>query len=178
VAAAQGKVTAGATKLAEGDVLVLGHPMDFTVEAPGLAAVVVAPMEPCSIRARPAPTKVVVKAGAAPELAWAGGAMRARLDVTSEVSPEVYMGRLAGTAGVAEHDHPTSWEILFAIDAGGTFTLAGVPKRLGPGEIVVVPPGTKHSWTPDAGKPLAAVQVYAPPGPEQRFKQLAAAASK
>ena len=29
---------------------------------------------------------------------------------------------------------------------------------------------TPHSWTPDPGSKLVAVQMYWPPGPEQRFK--------
>jgi mannose-6-phosphate isomerase-like protein (cupin superfamily) len=33
------------------------------------------------------------------------------------------------------------------------------------------PKGTKHSFTQTGDKPLRAVQVYAPAGPEQRFKK-------
>jgi hypothetical protein len=32
----------------------------------------------------------------------------------------------------------------------------------------------KHSWTPDPKSELVAIQLYAPPGPEQRFRALAA----
>ena len=56
---------------------------------------------------------------------------------------------------------------------GAKFTLDGKEQRLGPHEIVRVPPGVKHSWKPDPGSKLVAVQMYAPPGPEQRFKALA-----
>lgn len=175
VAAAKGKTEALGESLAQGDVLVVAHGMPFEVRALGTAAVARVPLTPCTVRARPAPEKTVVRAGAAPRLTWAGGAMNAHLDVGPPLSRDAYMGRLYGTAGVAEHDHPTSWEILFALEASGTFTLAGQPRRLGPGEIVFVPPGAKHSWTPDPGAPLTAVQMYVPPGPEQRFKQLAGA---
>ena len=40
-----------------------------------------------------------------------------------------------------------------------------------------VPPATKHAWKPDEGSTLVAIQLYTPPGPEQRFKALAAAAA-
>lgn len=65
-------------------------------------------------------------------------------------------------------------EILATQAAAGTLTLGGKSRRLGPGEIVFVPPGVKHSWQPDEGAPLRAIQLYAPSGPEQRFKKLAA----
>ena len=91
----------------------------------------------------------------------------------ADVSPNAYMGRLEGIAPVAEHVHPDSWEILCAVDAAGTFTLDGKDQRLGPKQIVVVPPNTKHAWKPDDGKKLVAIQLYGPPGPEQRFKKLA-----
>jgi len=111
-----------------------------------------------------------------PELTFAGGAMHARLMLDDRsVSPEVYMGSLAGTAPVAEHQHDASWEILCAVEAAGTFVLGGKERRLGAHECVSVPPATKHSWRPEPGTTLVAVQMYVPAGPEQRFKGIAAA---
>jgi hypothetical protein len=40
--------------------------------------------------------------------------------------------------------------------------------------VVGVPPGVRHFWTPAPGSKLVAFQLYSPPGPEQRFKKLAA----
>ena len=71
--------------------------------------------------------------------------------------------------------HKGTWEILAAIDAAGTFVLDGRESRLAPRQVVVVPPDTKHEWRPDPGSKLVAVQMYSPPGPEQRFLALAAA---
>lgn len=118
-------------------------------------------------------TKKIARAGDAPELTWAGGKMHAHLDLEREASPLAYVGRLRGSAPVAEHTHPTAWEILCAVDARGAFTLNGVPGRLGPREVVVVPPNARHAWQPDPGSELVAIQLYAPPGPEQRFRALA-----
>jgi quercetin dioxygenase-like cupin family protein len=112
-----------------------------------------------------------VTASAAPELTWAKGQMHAHLDVES---PRVYVGRLEGTAPVAEHTHATSWEILCAFEAAGTFVLDGKDQRLGAHQLVFVPPNAKHAWRPDPGSKLVAIQLYDPPGPEQRFKKLAA----
>ena len=40
---------------------------------------------------------------------------------------------------------------------------------------VLIPAGAKHAWKPEPGSKLVAVQMYSPPGPEQRFVGLAAA---
>ena len=128
----------------------------------------------------PAPLKPrleTVRANGATPLTFAGGKMTALLDAESAVSPDAYVGRLRGTVSVAEHTHETSWEILCAIHASGRFALGGAQAdaaRLGDRQVIVVPPNTKHAWKPDPGTELEAVQIYVPPGPEQRFKKLAA----
>jgi mannose-6-phosphate isomerase-like protein (cupin superfamily) len=170
VAAVRGTVTASGQTLSAGDVLATtAGPVDLRGD--GAAVVATTAVTPCSV------PQHVVLASTAPELTFMGGTMHAHLDLDDRaVAPTAYVGRLAGTAAVAEHVHDTSWEILCAVEAAGTFTLAGQPQRLGPRTCVAVPPGTKHSWRPDAGSSLSAVQFYSPPGPEQRFKKLAAEA--
>ncbi len=179
LAVVSGRVTALGEALGAGDALVVlhGEPFDATGEGEAVWAQIAVP--DCSVRARPAASRAVVRAGVASELTWAGGAMRAHLDVGSgdagsRLSPDLYIGRLEGTAPVAEHTHPTSWEIIAAVQASGTFVLDGVSARLGPRQIVSVPPGVKHAWRPDPGARLVAIQMYAPPGPERRFLVLAA----
>jgi mannose-6-phosphate isomerase-like protein (cupin superfamily) len=168
VAAVKGMVTAGTQTLSEGDVLATtAGPVEL--RGSGLAVVATTAVTPCTVPPR------LVLASTAPELTFMGGAMHAHLDLDDRtVSPTAYLGRLSGTAPVGEHSHDKSWEILCAIEAAGTFTLAGHPKRLGPRTCVFVPPATKHSWQPDPGSTLVAIQLYLPPGPEQRFKKLAA----
>jgi mannose-6-phosphate isomerase-like protein (cupin superfamily) len=158
--------------LQEGDVLSARFTDPFDVETSDLVLIATAHME-CAVLSRPALTKSVVRKGDRPDLVWAGGAMKARLYFEQDAP---YFGALEGTAPVAEHTHPTSWEILCAIDAAGVFTIDGKPTRLGPRTVVTVPPATKHSWQPDPGTHLVAFQLYDPPGPEQRFKGLAAGA--
>jgi mannose-6-phosphate isomerase-like protein (cupin superfamily) len=160
-------VVAGET-LAAGDVLATAG---RAVEAHGNGLAVVASVAVPSCE----PRHVVVRASAAPELTLAGGAMHAHLDLDDRaVAPTLYLGRLSGTAGVPEHAHDASWEVLCAVEAAGTFVLDGKENRLGPRTCVAVPAGSKHSWKPDPGSNLVAVQMYSPPGPEQRFKKLAA----
>ncbi len=118
------------------------------------------------------PMKKVTRASDAPELTWADGAMHAHLDVGEKQGAQIYLGRLEGTAPVADHAHENSTEIVATIEGTGTFTVNGVPQKVKPRQIVQIPANTKHSWTPDPGTKLVAVQVYDPPGPEQRFLKL------
>ena len=172
VAAVKGSVTAGGQTLAPGDVMTTtSGPVE--VRGDGLAVVADAAVTPCHVPPR------LVLASSAPDVAFLGGAMHARFDLDDRAAaPTVYLGRLSGTAAVAEHVHDKSWEIFCAVEAAGTFTLAGQPQRLGARMCVSVPPGTRHAWQPDPGSTLSAVQLYAPPGPEQRFKKMAAEPAK
>jgi mannose-6-phosphate isomerase-like protein (cupin superfamily) len=176
VAAAKGSFSVSGQALGQGDVVRVSAVDALELKGSGLAVVVSALHDCTAAGPAPAATAVrVARANDAKDLSWAGGAMHARLDMESEASPDVYVGRIEGTAPVAEHDHASSWEVLCAIEASGTFTLDGVPTHIVGPAIVAVPPGRRHSWQPDAGSKLVAVQVYSPPGPEQRFKALAAA---
>jgi hypothetical protein len=171
LAVMSGSVRAEGEELAAGDVLLVEG--EGTVDPTGSGVAVVASVRARPCDERPDRRKRLVRAGLAPELVWAGGAMRAHLDVEKETSPYAYVGRLAGSASVAEHAHAGAWEVLCALEAAGTFTLDGVPQRLAPRTCARVPPDVKHSWKPDEGTTLVAVQFYDPPGPEQRFKKLA-----
>jgi mannose-6-phosphate isomerase-like protein (cupin superfamily) len=173
VAGARGHTGALGETLDEGDVLTASGVAAFDVQTSDLALVATV-RAACGANGRPAIQKSVVRSNDRPELVWAGGQMKARL--VFEGAP-VYFGRLEGTAPVAEHAHPTSWEILCAVEGAGVFTVEGKAARLGPHAVVALAPTVKHSWQPDAGTKLVAFQIYDPPGPEQRFKSLAAAAA-
>jgi hypothetical protein len=194
VAVLDGSVTAHGTALSPGDVVRADSTADAGldyVQLAGSGVVLIASVAFPSSCAT-AGTKVA-HAGDAPELTFAKGAMHAHLDL--QEAP-VYVGRLSGTAPVAAHRHDGAWEVLCAYQGAGTFALeagdaepagldagayspdAGpklVAQHLGARQIVMVPPGRFHQWTPDPGATLVAIQMYDPPGPEQRFKKLAAA---
>jgi hypothetical protein len=166
-----GTASVGGERLGPGDVLaVRGEPEPNArrLVGQGLTLVVSAQDTGCVTRSR------LVRADHARELVFMSGTMHARLDVEDPDVASFYLGRLSGTSGVPEHAHDRSWEVLCAIDASGVFTLGGQEARLGPRSCVSVAPGAKHSWKPDPGSNLTAVQMYSPPGPEQRFKKLAA----
>jgi hypothetical protein len=167
----RGSVTAAGLPLAQGDVAAFRGQTSVVVKGNGTVLFARARLTACDVP----PLSTVVKAAAAPELSFMHGTMHARLDLDDRtVAPSFYFGRLSGTAAVPEHAHAGTWELLCAVDAAGTFTLSGAPQHLGARTCVTVPPDTKHSWQPDVGSTLTAVQMYWPPGPEQRFKKLAA----
>jgi len=174
VALAKGKATVLGESLAPGDVLVTQGKGAYDVKGDGLFVFAIARPFVCEPDPFTSINKRVFRAKAAPEVRWAAGKMVAHLDVEKDNAPFAYVGRLEGTAAVAEHTHDTSWEVLCAIEASGTFTLDGKPQHLAGKTCVSIPPKTKHAWAPDAGSKLVAVQLYSPAGPEQRFRALAA----
>lgn len=173
IAVVDGKAHAFGEDLGAGDVLFVRHGDDF--EATGSGVVVFADYpRPPALCAGPA-VKEVVRATSTPELTWGRGKMHAQLQLGEKQGSAFYLGRLDGSLPVAPHVHKGSWEILAAIDAAGTFVLDGKQVRMAPRTVALVPPDTPHEWRPDPGSNLRAVQIYFPPGPEQRFLGLAAA---
>jgi len=167
----RGSVNASGMQLTQGDVAAFRGQTTVLMRGQGLVLFAWARLNACDAP----PLSTPVKASAAPDLSFMHGAMHARLDLDDRnVAPSFYLGHLSGTAAVPEHAHAGTWELLCAVEAAGTFTLSGAPQHLGPRTCVTVPPDAKHSWQPDAGSTLSAVQMYWPPGPEQRFKKLAA----
>lgn len=121
-----------------------------------------------------------VSAGVEP-LVLAGGDLRVSL-LLDEAGQGAALGALslleaAPTMVVPEHVHETSAEVLFITQASGSM-------RYGDGRIpvagplsVYIPAGLLHDFQGDGTQPLRAFQVYAPAGPEQRFRTMAAAAT-
>ncbi len=71
--------------------------------------------------------------------------------------------------GVPEHVHPTSVESLYILSGDGRMILEDERTPLEPGSVVYVPANTNHGYE-HGSEPLRVLQVYAPPGPEQRFR--------
>jgi hypothetical protein len=167
----RGTAIASGAQLAQGDVAAIRGQITIPIKGDGTVLVARARLTSCDAP----PARSVVKADAAKDLSFMHGSMHAWLDLDDrDVAPSFYFGRLSGTAAVPEHAHAGTWELLCAVDASGTFTLSGTPSHLGAHTCVTVPPDTKHSWQPDEGSTLTALQMYWPTGPEQRFKKLAA----
>ncbi len=79
---------------------------------------------------------------------------------------------LAPGAVVPVHQHETSGEYLYLLEGWAIFLIDGRQHEARAGDTVYFPAGIEHSAKVQ-GKhlPLRVLQVYAPPGPEQRYRQ-------
>lgn len=77
---------------------------------------------------------------------------------------------LPAGAKVPEHVHGSETEMLYVLDGSGTMRIAGQDVAITPTSVVQIPPNTKHAASATAS--MRALQIYTPPGPEQRFKKL------
>ena len=76
-------------------------------------------------------------------------------------------------APMARHQHASSWEVIGLLTARGTFSVAAKDVAVRSGSVLHVAPATDHEWKPAGTTTLVGVQLYVPPGPEQRFKTMA-----
>jgi mannose-6-phosphate isomerase-like protein (cupin superfamily) len=124
---------------------------------------------------RPAPV-TSVELDRQPDLAWGGGAYHARLGFEDGSAS---LGTLSASknAAVPQNVHDHEWEILAVLSGEGTLarTVGGQENDtpIAPGTFVSIAPGVPHAYRPAGTSPLLAVQLFLPPGPEQRFKGFA-----
>jgi len=90
---------------------------------------------------------------------------------TGATAASMTLLELGKGAGVPEHVHESSVEILYIEDGAAEMTVSGQKLRVEKGDAVYIPAGAKHSAQVVSEGPFRAVQVYAGPGPEQRFTQ-------
>lgn len=121
---------------------------------------------PSQVPAKP-PTARVVAAASARRYPRTGGATTLLI----EQGP-ASLGVLEADAGavVPPHVHAKETEVLYLLAGGGTMTIAGVAIAVEPTAVIQIPPGVEHSFTATAA--TRALQLYSPPGPEQRFKSM------
>jgi mannose-6-phosphate isomerase-like protein (cupin superfamily) len=131
-------------------------------------------------RQRPAPVVDVDLTGET-DLAWAKGAYHARIGFAAPTSRRASLGvlRMSAEAPVAAHRHDQEWEHMAILQGDGDFVQGSAGDERSThatdGTTVTVPPGIRHEWRPKGSRPFLGIQLYTPPGPEQRFKKLAAA---
>lgn len=84
------------------------------------------------------------------------------------------------------HAHPESHEAIALLSANGRFLIEPAPelsdgpsqggrleeRRLDGGEQLFIRKERRHGFVPSGQTPTLGIQLYLPPGPEQRFKEL------
>jgi len=116
---------------------------------------------------KPLPPRFVVRAAAPKAWPIADGRGAARLYLPSECHLAVDVLEAQAGVTIPPHRHDGSDEILYIMNGRGTTTVAAAPRPTRAGDLLHIPAGVEHALTVD--EPIAAVQVYAPGGPEQRF---------
>ncbi|WP_163991644.1 cupin domain-containing protein [Pyxidicoccus caerfyrddinensis] len=150
------------------------QPTTASAPASTSTAVPTAPAAPASPAAPAAPVRYRVPTSEAPRHIIAGGKGRATLLLnpsTGATAASVTLLELQPGAEVPEHTHDTSAEILYIEEGTAEMAVSGEKLRVGKGDAVYIPAGAKHSARVSPGPTFKAVQVYAGPGPEQRFTQ-------
>jgi mannose-6-phosphate isomerase-like protein (cupin superfamily) len=64
---------------------------------------------------------------------------------------------------IGEEVHDESDQILSFVSGVGKAVISGSSTEVGPGDVVVVPAGTKHNFLNDGPNPLVLYTVYGPP---------------
>jgi len=95
------------------------------------------------------------------------------LEPASTGAADAYLGVVEGQAGAAvpKHQHAGAAELLYVVKGKTTVEVAGVPVDANDETALYIPEDTDHSAR--FTEPTRAIQLYAPAGPEQRFKQTA-----
>ena len=128
---------------------------------------------------RPAPV-ASVELDKQPDLSWGGGAYHARLGF-EDGSASLGTLMASKNAPVRQNVHDREWEILAVLSGEGTLVRTPASGEddtpIAAGTFASVAPGVPHAYRPAGTSPLVAVQLFLPPGPEQRFKSLASGAN-
>jgi putative monooxygenase len=126
-------------------------------------------------RAPTVPVRHVVGTADAPTFRIAQGKGTAILLLNEETgarAASLGVLELQGGAGVPEHVHEDSVEMLYVEEGGAEMTIQGQVLPVRPGDAVYIPAGTPHAARiPEDTPRFRAVQVYVGPGPEARFRQ-------
>ncbi|HWB73466.1 MAG TPA: cupin domain-containing protein [Nannocystaceae bacterium] len=108
------------------------------------------------------------------ELAWGEDKFRVRIGFGAPESPNLSLAilHLDADATVPLHEHAET-EVITTIDGASETTVAGTTHEVAVGSTIAIPPKTQHGVRTTTS-PVLVVQTYAPAGPEQRFRKLAA----
>jgi len=119
--------------------------------------------------------KIVVKGPSdAPALPMLGGKGTARIlldeGVTGTGALSVDLVEFSPGVEVPRHTHPGSTELLYVLGGAGTLLVGSESHPFTAASVLHVPPDQPHGMKAGPEK-VTAVQIYAPAGPEQRFRK-------
>jgi mannose-6-phosphate isomerase-like protein (cupin superfamily) len=165
-----------------GSVLLVAYPLEGSLD---LAAAAVRKSEKAVFWDKRPGTFAVEDLERVERLSWAQDTAHAWVGFEQDRSPKAYLGLLllGAELPVAEHHHEDSWEVIVPLQGAGTLALKGervtsnasAPRSVDvrAGQVIMIPPRVAHAYQPAGQQPLLAVQLFVPPGPQQRYRDLA-----
>jgi mannose-6-phosphate isomerase-like protein (cupin superfamily) len=98
--------------------------------------------------------------------------IRILLDLESTASAHAGLTVLSGdaTARIDRHVHEHADEVLYVESGEGTMVVGSERIAVHAGSVLYLPHGVEHAFEPSGGALLRMLQLYAPSGPEQRFR--------
>jgi quercetin dioxygenase-like cupin family protein len=159
-----GSFKIGADTIKAGDVVWLGS----DTPRPALAPLDKKPLKLLEIRAHgDGSGQKIVHADDAKSYPMSGGNAKLMLDGTgAKLAVDVLA--LDTGAAVAAHKHATQDEELFILKGTGELSVGKQKLEVAQGDAVRIAANATHAAT--IAEPMTAIQIYAPAGPEQRFK--------
>lgn len=98
--------------------------------------------------------------------------LKARLNELNLTSLSIFMQQLPPHGEVRPHLHQDNHEIFIAIAGQGNFILGDECHQFAVGDVVYVPPQTKHGIKNTGNQPLEVMVIISPSALEDRFKLL------
>jgi quercetin dioxygenase-like cupin family protein len=101
------------------------------------------------------------------------GKIKPLLEPAKTGSKALYVGILEASPGaeVPRNTHPGSAEILYVVSGGGDLTVGSEKIAFGAEEALHIPEGQPHAAKFTGPEKTIMVQVFAPAGPEERYRQ-------
>jgi len=76
----------------------------------------------------------------------------------------------AAGSELPRHSHDGSAEIIYVLSGGGDVTIGSEKISFGPDQVIHIPEGQPHAVKFTGGEKTTALQIFAPAGPEQKYK--------
>ena len=111
------------------------------------------------------PVEVVNRDRSAPFITKDGSEIRSILDRANSMAANQSLAEatLPPGAKTEEHCHPPNEEIYYILRGRGWMTLAGEGREVGPGDGILIPPGTWHTIRNIGQDPLVFLCCCSPP---------------
>ncbi len=120
----------------------------------------------------PKPSVASIEQATTVKIAGVKGVAKILLEEKTTGSSAMALSVLEFEGGVElpRHAHTSATELLYVTSGGGKVTVGSETHSFGPNSTIFIPADQPHGAKMSGAGPTHAVQIYAPSGPEQRFR--------